>query len=153
VSAQEYVGEPPGVLIEDLPPAAPPEDCVRRLRLDRHSLASEKGRVGIPEIVNDSPCDEHEGIGLGLDFDGPDIPLRLGWYGPMEAVIDDLRPWLGTYTKRELIADHRIRDLRITRGNSPDSRGVTIALWYVPDSEVHGVPPAILARIEGASES
>ncbi len=52
--------------------------------------------------------------------------------------MDDLTPWFGTYTRRELIADHRIRDLRITRGADSSKSGVAISLWYVPDEEVDG---------------
>ena len=97
---------------------------------------SDRNRVGIPEIADDQVFDEHEGLGLSLMFDRSDIPIRQGWFGPTEAVVDDLVSWFGTYTKRELIADHRIRDLRMTRGVDPSKTGVSISVWYVPDSEV-----------------
>ncbi len=107
---------------------------------------SSADRPGIPEISDDPVFDRHEGIGLSLDFDRSDIPIRKGWFGPTEAVIDDLAPWLGRYTSRQLIADHRMRDLRITRGASPDSMGVRIAIWYVPDVAV-SVPDNVTAQI------
>ena len=66
-----------------------------------------------------------------------DIPISRAWFGLTEAVIDDLVAWFGTYTSRVLIADHRIRDLRIERGVRPETGEVHIMLWYVPDDEVH----------------
>lgn len=136
VSARLYVGDAPGLLIRDEPPDDPPTSCVHSLYASKHSMGSHRGRVGIPAIANDSVCDAHEGIGLTLAFDRADIPIRQGWFGPTEAVIDDLIPWLGTYSARNLIADHRIRDLRITRGVAPNREGVHISLWYVSDADV-----------------
>lgn len=100
---------------------------------------SNRDRVGIPKIADDPVFDEHEGLGLSLTFDRADIHIRQGWFGPTEAVVDDLVTWFGTYTNRELIADHRLRDLRVTRGVNPSRTGVTISLWYVPDAEVEGI--------------
>lgn len=137
VNARLYVGDAPGVWIEDLLPEGPPVDCVHSIYVPQHSRGSHRGRAGIPEIASDPICDEHEGLALYLGFDRPDIPIRKGWFGPVEAVIDDLVPWFGTYTSRNLIADHRIRDLRIQRGLAPDREGVHISLWYVPDAELN----------------
>ena len=136
VSARLVVGERSGLVIHDASPVPPPADSLRTIYLDTHSDVSDRNRVGIPEIADDQVFDEHEGLGLSLMFDRSDIPIRQGWFGPTEAVVDDLVSWFGTYTKRELIADHRIRDLRMTRGVDPSKTGVSISVWYVPDSEV-----------------
>jgi len=136
VAARLFVGGRPGLFIEDERPSPPPSDCVHSIYVTSHSTTSSRGRSGIPEISRDEVCIDHEGVGLSLAFDRPDIPIRKGWFGPTEAVIDDLVPWLGTYTSKHLIADHRIRDLRIERGVNPTADGVRISLWYVPDTEV-----------------
>ena len=151
VSARLYVGDPPGLLIEDRPPASPPPDRLRNIYLVSHSTRSDRDRDGIVEIAGDSAYLDHEGLGLSLAFDSPDIPIRRGWFGPTEAVIDDLAPWLGRYTSHELVADHRIRDLRIVRGVEPRSDGVRITLWYVRETELT-VPSSVAERI-GASVS
>ena len=142
VAARLYVGAPQGLLIEDRAPDVPPNDGLRSIYITGHSVMSARGRVGIPQIANDLILDEHEGIGLSLEFDRSDIPIRRGWFGPTEAVVDDLVPWLGTYTARELIADHRIRDLRFERGLNPTKEGVRISVWYVPDDHV-SLPSAL----------
>lgn len=136
VSARLLVGERPGLVIEDPLPVQPPTDSLRTVYLETHPDVSDRNRVGIPEIADDPVFDDHEGLGLSLTFDRSDIPTRQGWFGPTEAVVDDLVSWFGTYTKRELIADHRLRDLRMTRGVDPSKTGVGISLWYVPDSDV-----------------
>lgn len=136
VSAKLLVGGRPGLLIEDAPPEPPPSDAVKTIYVDSHSEVSDRNRGGIPQIADDAPFLDHEGLGLSLRFDRADIPIRQGWFGPTEAVVDDLVPWLGTYTKRELIADHRLRDFRITRGVEPLRTGVSISIWYVPDFEI-----------------
>ena len=78
-----------------------------------------------------------------LEFDRDDIPIRRGWFGPTESVVDDLAPWLGRYQSRQLVADHRIRELRFVRGIDPERRGVRISIWYVPGEAVMS-PPGIL---------
>ncbi len=137
VWARIRIGESPGLLIEDTELEDPPDDPLRSLYVAEHSRLSARGRVGIPDIEADEIFSDHDGLGLALRFDSDDIPIRRGWFGPTEAVIDDLVAWFGTYTSRELIADHRIRDLRIERGVRPEAYGVHITLWYVPDDEVH----------------
>ncbi len=149
VSARLYVGQRPGLLIEEASPGPPPSDCLRTIYLDSHSETSDRNRAGIPEIASDPVYGKHEGLGLSLEFDRSDIPIREGWFGPTEAVVDDLTPWLGTYTKRQLIADHRIRELRIVRGVNPLQSGVRISLWYVPDSSIL-VPDVLQARIDSS---
>lgn len=149
VSARIHVGEQPGLLIEDSKPGPVPSHSVHTLYLETHSEKSDRTRPPIAEMADDPVCDEHEGIGLSLEFDRTDIPIRKGWFGPTEAVIDDLVPWLGRYTSRQLIADHRIRDLRITRGLNPARRGVRISLWYVPDDEIPA-PDNLARRIRTA---
>jgi hypothetical protein len=136
VSARLYLGEHPGILIQDVPPEAPPSETIRSFYATSHSESSETGRLGFTEIADDPVHSEHEGLGLALDFDRSDIPIKDGFYGPTEAVIDDLGPWFGTYRSGTLHADHRVRDLRITRGANPDRAGVRVALWYVPDAEL-----------------
>lgn len=136
VSARLIVGERPGLMIDDARPASPPQDSLRTIYLETHSEVSDRNRVGVPEIADDPVFGDHEGLGISLVFDRSDIPIRQGWFGPTEAVVDDLVPWFGTYTKRGLIADHRIRDFRVTRGVDPSKTGVSISIWYVPDSEV-----------------
>lgn len=149
MSARLFVGSPPGLLIESGPPDPPAEEPQRSLYVPTHSRTSVRGRPGIPEIANDPVFDEHEGLGLSLTFDSDDIPIRKGWFGPTEAVIDDLSSWFGNYSQRDLIADHRIRDLRITRGRNPTANGVEIAVWYIPDEAVP-VPDDVQERIETA---
>jgi hypothetical protein len=147
VRARLYVGVRPGVLIEsdDVPVAIPtPEES---LYVPVHSSGNARDREGIPALTNAEPLRLHEGIGVSLRFDSPEIPIRHGWFGPTEAVIDDLAPLLGTYTRRQLVADHRIRDLRISRGHSPNRSGVAIDVWYVPDRQV-STPLDLAARIE-----
>lgn len=140
VSARLYVGDRPGVLIEDAPPEPPPDHTLRTLYIDSHSEVSDRMRPGIVEIANDPVFDDHEGIGLMLEFDRDDIPIRRGWFGPTESVVDDLAPWLGRYQSRQLVADHRIRELRFVRGLDPGRRGVRISIWYVPDDVVNTPP-------------
>jgi hypothetical protein len=142
VSVRLHVGDRPGVLIEDGDPSTPGV-VLKSIYVERHSIGSQKTRVGIPEIGSDPVFNQHEGIGQSIEFDRTDIPIRRGWFGPTEAVIDDLAPWLGRYQTRGLIADHRIRDLRLTRGVKPDSHGARISIWYVPDSEIP-VPDELL---------
>ncbi len=145
VSARLHVGDRPGLLIEDGPPE-PPTKVLRSIYVEAHSQGSDRTRVGIPEIADDPPFDEHEGIGLSIEFDRSDIPIRKGWFGPTEAVVDDLVPWLGRYTSRGLIADHRIRDLRFVRGVDPTRQGARITIWYIPDGQIP-VPAEVLQVI------
>lgn len=149
VSASLHVGARPGLLMEDHPVNVPPSGLLRSLYVDSHSETSDRSRKGVPEIADEPLFDAHEGLGLALEFDRSDIPIRRGWFGPTEAVVDDLTPWFGTYTKRGLIADHRIRDLRIVRGINPERSGVRISLWYVPDSSIP-VPDVLQARIDSS---
>ena len=151
VSARLYVGAPQGLLIEDRVPDAPPQDSSHSIYVSSHSDGSTRGRMGIPQIDNDQVLDEHEGLGLSLSFDRSDIAIRQGWFGPTEAVVDDLIPWFGTYTSRGLIADHRIRDLRIERGVNPSDRGVRISVWYVPDPAV-ALPLTLQAALSPATD-
>jgi len=146
VRARLHVGERPGVLIEDAITDPPRDDFLCSLYLPSHSGTSSADRPGIPEISDDPVFDRHEGIGLSLNFDRSDVPIRKGWFGPTEAVIDDLAPWLGRYTSRQLIADHRMRDLRVSRGASPGDTGVRIAIWYVSDEAI-SVPDHVTKRI------
>jgi len=148
VTARLYVGRQPGMLLEDgLPPLPEP---VRSLYVPSHSKVSDRTRPGIPELVDDAVLSDHEGLGLSLEFDRADIPIRRGWFGPTEAVVDDLKPWFGTYTTRELIADHRIRHVRFRRGVNAGTEGVRISVWYVPDQDMT-IPPAVASRIRSAS--
>lgn len=146
VSARLYVGDRPGLLIEDARSELPQDREMKTIYVESHSEKSVKGRRGIPEIADDGVFQEHEGIGLSLEFDRTDIPIRKGWFGPTESVIDDLAPWLGFYTSRGLIADHRIRDLRITRGVAPERTGVQLVIWYVTDDEIP-VPESVAAQM------
>ncbi len=150
VTGRLYVGRQPGLLLEDDLPELP--DPVRSLYVPSHSRASDSARPGIPEIIDDSVLADHDGLGLSLDFDRKEIPIRRGWFGPTEAVVDDLKPWFGTYTTRHLIADHRIRHLRFQRGLSPTAEGVRISVWYVPDQDLK-VPAEVLDRIRTASHA
>ena len=152
MSARIYVGDRPGVLIENATSDPPRYDHLRSIYAVAHSAGSVRDRPGIPEILDDPVFDEHEGIGLSLIFDRSDVPIRKGWFGPTEAVIDDLAPWLGRYTSRDLIADHRIRDLRIARGRNPDREGVHIVIWYVPDDAI-SVPADVRALIADAGRA
>ena len=136
VRARLVVGTSPGVLIEDARSDVGGEAVLRSIYVASHSDQSARERRGIPEIADDSVFDVHEGLGISLEFDRADIPIRRGWYGPTEAVIDDLTPWFGTYTSRHLIADYRLRDLRLVRGVNPAANGVRIKIWYVPDADV-----------------
>ena len=146
VSARLHVGGRPGLLIENAISDPPRDGRLRSIYLASHSDGSVRDRAGIPEILDDPVYDEHEGIGVSLVFDSGDVPIRHGWFGPTEAVIDDLAPWLGRYTQRRLVADHRIRDLRIARGRNLRGEGVHIAIWYVPDDALP-VPDALTAMI------
>ncbi len=147
--ARLYVGDRPGLLLGDRPMPDVSPEVLRSVYVDSHSETSDRNRAGIPEIGEDPLFDSHEGLGLALEFDRSDIPIRRGWFGPTEAVVDDLVPWFGTYTKRELIADHRIRDLRIVRGMNPHKHGVRISLWYVPDEAIL-VPKNVQSRIKSS---
>jgi hypothetical protein len=146
VSARLYVGDRPGLLVENAISDPPRDGYLRSMYVVPHSDGSVRDRPGITEILDDPVYDEHEGIGVSLVFDRRDVPIRRGWFGPTEAVIDDLAPWLGRYTKRQLIADHRIRDLRLSRGRNPGGEGVHIAIWYVPDDAIP-VPDTVTAMI------
>jgi len=146
VSARIYIGDRPGLLIEDDRFEPRPDGYLESVYVSEHSRGSDANRAEISEIADDSVYDEHEGVGISLVFDASEIPIRKGWFGPTEAVIDDLVPWLGTYTSRGLIADHRIRDLRISRGANPDADGVEITIWYVTDDEVR-VPETLRTMI------
>ena len=149
VQARLVVGSRPGLLIEDDAFGTQNNELLRSLYVPAYSQTSARDRIGIPEIADDPVFDEHEGLGISLRFDSNDVPIRQGWFGPTEAVIDDLTPWFGVYTQREMIADHRIRDLRIVRGVNPDADGVEIGVWYVPDESV-SISKDIQARIERA---
>lgn len=150
VTARLYVGSQPGLLLEDsLPPLPEP---VRSLYVSSHSKVSARTRPGILELVDDEVLSDHEGLGLSLEFDRADIPIRRGWFGPTEAVVDDLKPWFGTYTTRELIADHRIRHVRFQRGINPEAEGVRISVWYVPDQDMT-IPPDVASRMQAVSRS
>lgn len=149
VSARLYVGDRPGLLFE-AGPLAHHRRCCARSTSSHIPGGSHRTRSGIPEIADDPVLDEHEGIGLSIEFDRPDIPIRKGWFGPTEAVVDDLTPWLGRYTSRGLVADHRIRDLRFVRGVDPTRRGARISVWYVPDDQI-AVPPGFFAGIDTAT--
>ncbi len=150
MSARLYVGDRPGLLIEDGALGGPVGHLERSLYVQAYSHDSARDRPGIPEIADDPVLEEHEGLGLSLRFDSDEVPIRRGWFGPTEAVIDDLSPWFGLYTRRGLIADHRLRDLRIARGLNPAADGVAIAVWYVP-YEVVLLPDDVAARIGNVS--
>lgn len=144
VTVRLYVGSQPGLLLADELPPLP--DPVRSLYLPSHSQMSDRARAGIPELANDAILSDHEGLGLALEFDRTDVPIRRGWFGPTEAVVDDLKPWFGTYTTRQLIADHRIRHLRFQRGLKPGAEGVRISVWYVHDRDLTA-PADVTVRV------
>ena len=137
VWATLHVDGNPGLYVDDEQVKAP-EGPVHDIYLPTHSEVSDRNRDPIAQVAKDPVMADHEGLGLYLGFDRLDIPIRRGWFGPTEAVIDDLVPWFGTYTSRGLIADHRLREIRIVRGLRPGSGGVRVAAWYVTDQEVNG---------------
>jgi len=124
------VSASPGLtLSRDAPPPAP--DSAVQVSVQEPRGRSVKPIVPMPEIVGLSLIGNgSEPVGLALYFDSAEVPIwDFGFEGPIKPFIDGLGPLLGPAPQGP--ADHRIRELRITRGSRPGQRGARIRMWLL----------------------
>jgi hypothetical protein len=96
------------------------------------SRGSVANRPPVPELAGLSAFGVEELLGLSLAFDAPDVDVgNMSYDGPTKSLIDDLAPLFGTHVVRGKLEgnDHRVKELRITRGVRPGASGVTATLW------------------------
>jgi hypothetical protein len=127
-------GEPEGVLIGDAAPPPPPAACFS-LYIASPNVGSQAGRPAPPELVNARPIGDDESLGLALQFDATDVAVgALSYDGPVKALVDDLTPLFGEQliSGRLLAKDHRVKELRISRGHSNGRSGVAVSIWRLP---------------------
>ena len=134
--AQVRAGEPEGVLIrEEQPPPLDP-GAPAGIYISKPSSGSQAKRPRPPELEHVEVVGNDEPLCLTVEFDASDVPLAaLSYDGPLKSLIDDLTPLFGTglISGRLLAKDHRVKDLRITRGLNPDGHGVRVRLWPLND--------------------
>lgn len=69
-------------------------------------------------------------IGLELTFDDDHVKIgRFNFEGPVKPLIDAFAPLFGQ--GRNGPADHRVRELRITKGARPPGTGVLVRAWMM----------------------
>ncbi len=131
VWATVEAGELEGVWVsEERPPPAPAASA--SVYIARPSVASISGRAAVPELVGKSVVAEGCPLGLALMFDAAETQVgEMSYDGPTKSLVDDLGPLLGfrMYRGRQVSADNRIKDLRISRGHHPGTSGVTVSVW------------------------
>ena len=119
-----------GVLLTSTPPPPAPLDA---LTLSVKSPRSRSTRPVVPmsELANLPRLGTaDQTIGLELAFDADQSISDFGFTGPIKPLIDGMENILGPGPHGP--ADHRIKDLRIVKGNEPHHIGVTIRLWLIP---------------------
>lgn len=128
VWATVEVGIHPGVVITDAPPPPPPASSVT-LHLATAPSRSVRTSECLAELLDQAPVGTEEPCGCSLIL-GPDTTgVVFGFDGPIKPTIDALWPLLGGAAHAP--ADHRIRDLRVSR--DPLRAGVQVALWPLPN--------------------
>ena len=143
--AQVRVGEPEGVLIleEDPPPAA--LGAPAGIYLTKPSSGSRANRPPVPELAGVAAIGRDDPLCLAVEFDAGDVPLAaLSYDGPLKCLIDDLTPLFGTgmIAGRLLAKDHRVKELRITRGHNLGGAGVRVRLGPISDQPgARATPP------------
>jgi hypothetical protein len=124
-----------GVLVRaEVPPRPLETAIVCRVHIDQPSVGSIRGRPPVPELSNVGAVGTNEPLGLSPQFDDPAVAVgELSYEGPVKSLIDDLTPLFGEQliAGRMLAMDHRVRELRLTRGHEPTRAGVTLSLWYL----------------------
>jgi hypothetical protein len=127
------VGNEPGLWVRDVAPPEPAPSTVT-FYLARPPTASLRGVAALPELEQATPMGlPDQAVGASLRFDSAEAQIaNFDFSGPVKKVIDSLWPVLGGTAKSP--ADHRIRDLRITRGAAPGKIGVTISAWLLGDA-------------------
>ena len=75
-----------------------------------------------------------EPLGLQIMFDSETARISdFGFSGPIKPFIDGMETVLGPSSHGP--ADHRIRELRITKGNNPGGFGATVRIWLRSNDE------------------
>jgi len=124
-------GRVEGVWITEREPPLPPPDSTS-VWIAGPSTSSLAKRPAPPELAGASTVTEGLPLGLSLAFDAPDVAVgEMSYEGPTKSLIDDLGPLLGyrEYRGRMVSMDNRIKELRVTRGRQPGSRGVLVSVW------------------------
>lgn len=122
-------GAPAGVAIDDVLPPRPEISA-----LDVYVVAppprSFRG-TQLPELTSAIVLEPATApIGLELTFDSSEARIgQFAFDGPIKPLIDALGPLFGRYAYGP--ADHRVRELRITKGAHPDRSGVRVRAWLL----------------------
>lgn len=120
-----------GVYVTEAPPPPPPPSAFS-VHIDRPSSGSVAGRPALPAVLESSPIGLDNPLGLALEFDAQDVVIgTLSYEGPTKSLIDDLAPLFGSSLVNGKLQgkDHRIKELRITRGHHAGAGGVTVSVW------------------------
>lgn len=122
------VGDRPGVRIGDEAPPSLDASLVdvRIGTPPRRSVRSPPVLVELATAVVIEPATAP--IGLELTYDSAAVRIgRFDFEGPVKPLIDALAPLFGRYANGP--ADHRVRELRITKGVRPGEEGVRVRAW------------------------
>lgn len=117
----------PGVRIAN---ASPPS--VQAPVIDMHIAAPPRRSVkaaSLPEL-QDAALLQPETATLGVELCFDSAATKIGQFdfgGPVKPFIDGLGPLFGSYANGP--ADHRVRELRITKGARPDGFGARLRVW------------------------
>jgi hypothetical protein len=124
------VGGEPGVDIteEPPPPASNPAVTVRLTNGPRRSVRTTEM---LAELADQSPLGLDEPCGCSLTLGHDTAGVVFGFDGPIKPTIDALWPILGGAAHAP--ADHRIRDLRVSRDLS--QTGVLVSVWSIESAD------------------
>ena len=132
VWASMHLSADPGLaLTEQTPPNAPSNSVV--IRLEAPPTKSVRRSAPLEELADVLLLGADEPIGMDLAFDGGIDISNFGFEGPIKPVIDLLEPLLGPSTYGP--ADHRIRELRVRKGQQPGVTGVTVSAWLLDEAD------------------
>lgn len=121
-------GSEPGVEIAEQRPLSPPGSAVA-VKLESAPQRSVRTTERLAELVEHAPLVGDEPCGCFLTLGRDTAGVVFGFEGPIKPTIDALWPHLGGAAHSP--ADHRIRDLRVSRDES--QTGALVALWPMED--------------------
>jgi len=124
------IGEPAGVVINDEIPPLLPELCEGPIHIANPPVQSRRQSDPLSELEGRKIIGSTEPLGLIIAVDSDEVQIaNFDFNGPIKPLIDKLGPLLGT--DHQGVADHRIHEIRISKGHLFGGKGVSIGLWFL----------------------